>query len=36
MAEREFWTVSRMFVGLLERAEVEQLKERLAGLQARP
>jgi hypothetical protein len=34
MAEREFWTVSRMFVGLLERAEVEQLKERLAGLQA--
>ncbi len=34
MAEREFWSVSRMFVGLLEHAEVEQLKERFAGLQA--
>jgi hypothetical protein len=32
MAEREFWKVSRMFVGVLERAEIEQLKERFARL----
>jgi hypothetical protein len=32
MAEREFWSVSRMFVGLLERSEVDALRDHISHL----